>query len=68
MDDKENDKDAGGSDSDGDPRKKKKVNSSYSMGNKEYGPDGVLGDMGRLCNREFPVFAVKAKELVFSKG
>ena len=68
ADDKENDKDNDGSDSDGDPRRKKKVNSSYSMGNKEYGPDGVLGDMGKMCNREFPVFAVKAKELVFSRG
>jgi DNA repair and recombination RAD54-like protein len=69
ADDKENDKDNhAGSDSDDDVRGRKKKNSSYTMGNKEYGADGVLGDMGRLCNREFPVFAVKNKELVFSTG
>jgi DNA repair and recombination RAD54-like protein len=67
ADDKENDGDANGSDSD-DGGKKKKKNSSFSMGNKEFGADGVLGDMGRLCNREFPVFEVKAKEMVFSRG
>lgn len=39
----------------------------YTMGNKEYGADGVLGGMGKMCNRKFPVFEVKPKEQVFTK-
>ena len=37
------------------------------MGNKEYGEDGVLGDMARFCNRKFPVFKPKEKLMVFTK-
>ena len=59
QDDKENDGDAS------DDEKKK--TSRFTMGNKEYGPDGVLGDMGRFCNRKFPTFVVKPKEQIFSK-
>lgn len=59
------DGDANG-DSDGEESEKKK-GKTYSMGNKEYGADGVLGDMGRWCNRKFPVFEVKPKEVLFSK-
>lgn len=59
QDDKENDEDA----SDGE----KKKGSRFTMGNKEYGPDGVLGDMARFCNRKFPKFEVKPKEQIFSK-
>ena len=61
-------KEQGGGDDDGDdadcnPNKKTK----YAMGNKEYGEDGVLGDMARWCNRKFPVFAPKEKTSVFGK-
>ncbi len=59
QDDKENDEDA----SDGE----KKKGSRFTMGNKEYGADGVLGDMARFCNRKFPTFVVKPKEQIFSK-
>lgn len=54
----------GGSDSEDGGKKKGKT---YSMGNKEYGTDGVLGDMGKWCNRKFPVFEVKPKEVLFTK-
>jgi hypothetical protein len=27
----------------------------------------VLGDMGKWCNRKFPVFDVKPKEVLFTK-
>jgi DNA repair and recombination RAD54-like protein len=30
----------------------------FEMGNKVY-ENGVLGDMGKWCNRKFPVYAVK---------
>jgi DNA repair and recombination RAD54-like protein len=59
------DGDANG-DSDGENGGKKK-GKTYSMGNKEYGVDGVLGDMGKWCNRKFPVFDVKPKEVLFTK-
>jgi DNA repair and recombination RAD54-like protein len=39
----------------------------YAMGNKEYDGNGVLGGMGRLCMRKFPVFKVKDKAAVFGK-
>lgn len=65
QEDGEKDGNAGsGSDSDGGSKKKK--GSKYSMGNKEYGEDGVLNGMGALCNRKFPVFEVKEKSQVFS--
>ncbi|KAK4687036.1 DNA repair and recombination protein RAD54 and RAD54-like protein, partial [Tremellales sp. Uapishka_1] len=51
-------------DAEGSPNKKLK----YAMGNKEYGEDGVLGDMAKWCNRKFPVFQVKAKDQVFTKS
>ena len=63
-------KDAGGDnddddgDADGGSSSKK---GKFAMGNKEYGEDGVLGDMGRWCNRKFPVFIVKNKTAVFGK-
>jgi DNA repair and recombination RAD54-like protein len=57
-DDDEDDDDA-----DGNPNKKSK----FAMGNKEYGEDGVLGDMARWCNRKFPVFKPKEKTTVFGK-
>jgi DNA repair and recombination RAD54-like protein len=59
------DGDANGDGSDGEGGKKK--GKTYSMGNKEYGIDGVLGDMGKWCNRKFPVFEVKPKEVIFTK-
>lgn len=59
------DGDANGDGSDGEGAKKK--GKTYSMGNKEYGIDGVLGDMGKWCNRKFPVFEVKPKEVIFTK-
>ncbi|KAJ9107838.1 hypothetical protein QFC19_002744 [Naganishia cerealis] len=59
------DADGAGSDDEGGPKKKGKT---YSMGNKEYGIDGVLGDMGKWCNRKFPVFEVKPKEVIFTKN
>lgn len=39
----------------------------FAMGNKEYGSDGVLGDMAKWCNRKFPVFQPKDKSGVFTK-
>ena len=51
------------SDAEGSTSKKSK----YAMGNKEYGEDGVLGGMGKWCNRKFPVFAPKERTLVFGK-
>lgn len=47
--------------------KEDRPDKKYTMGNKEYGADGVLGGMGKLCNRKFPVFEVKPKEQVFTK-
>ena len=41
--------------------------SKYAMGNKEYGEDGVLGGMGKWCNRKFPVFAPKERDGVFKQ-
>lgn len=58
--DDENDENA---DPDGGPNKKAK----YAMGNKEYGDDGVLGGLGAVCMRKFPVFVVKEKTTVFGK-
>lgn len=52
-------------DGDADGRSSKK--SKFAMGNKEYGEDGVLGDMAKWCNRKFPVFAPKEKTMVFGK-
>ncbi|ORY28461.1 putative DNA recombination and repair protein Rad54B [Naematelia encephala] len=40
----------------------------FAMGNKEYGEDGVLGDMAKWCNRKFPVFAPKDKTVIFGKS
>ncbi|WVO12565.1 hypothetical protein L204_100169 [Cryptococcus depauperatus] len=40
----------------------------FAMGNKEYGSDGVLGDMAKWCNRKFPVFKPKGKNDVFTKS
>ena len=51
------------SDAEGNPAKKGK----FAMGNKEYGEDGVLGDMARWCNRKFPVFKPKERVTVFTK-
>ncbi|WVQ82964.1 hypothetical protein IAT38_005100 [Cryptococcus sp. DSM 104549] len=56
-------KDDDDSDADGKPSKKGK----FAMGNKEYGEDGVLGDMAKWCNRKFPVFKPKEKGGVFTK-
>jgi DNA repair and recombination RAD54-like protein len=56
-------KDDEDSDDDGNVAKKGK----FAMGNKEYGEDGVLGDMARWCNRKFPVFKPKEKTTVFTK-
>lgn len=50
-------------DNEGRPSKKGK----FAMGNKEYGSDGVLGDMAKWCNRKFPVFQPKDKSGVFTK-
>jgi DNA repair and recombination RAD54-like protein len=50
-----------GSDAEARPSKKGR----FAMGNKEYGEDGVLGDMARWCNRKFPVFKPKEKTAVF---
>ena len=47
------------------PGASKKV--KYAMGNKEYGDDGVLGSLGAICMRKFPVFSVKEKTIVFGK-
>lgn len=55
--------DDSGSDAEGNPAKKGK----FAMGNKEYGGDGVLGDMARWCNRKFAVFKPKDKIGVFTK-
>ena len=65
QEDAAGDGDANG-DSDGEDGGKKK-GKTYAMGNKEYGADGVLGDMGKWCNRKFPVFEVKPKEMLFTK-
>ncbi|WWD18483.1 hypothetical protein CI109_102935 [Kwoniella shandongensis] len=54
------------SDSDGDGKPSKK--GKFAMGNKEYGEDGVLGDMAKWCNRKFPVFKPKEKTIVFNKN
>ncbi|KJE03308.1 DNA repair and recombination protein RAD54-like protein [Cryptococcus gattii NT-10] len=51
-------------DNEGRPSKKGK----FAMGNKEYGSDGVLGDMAKWCNRKFPVFQPKDKSGVFTKS
>lgn len=51
------------SDAEGKPSKKGK----FEMGNKQYGEDGVLGDMAKWCNRKFPVFQPKEKTTVFTK-
>ena len=61
-------KDQGGNADDSDedvqnPAKKSK----FAMGNKEYGEDGVLGDMAKWCNRKFPVFKPKEKEATFAR-
>lgn len=64
-------KDAGGdgdendADENTDDHVAKKI--KYAMGNKEYGADGVLGGMGKLCNRKFAVFKPKEKSTVFAK-
>lgn len=64
QEDRENDKTHGdGSGSDDEQPKKK----GFSMGNKEYGADGVLGGMGKWCNRKFPTFEVKDKDSVFKQ-
>lgn len=55
--------DAGDENADGGPSKKTK----YAMGNKEYGDDGVLGGLGAICMRKFPVFAPKERTMVFGK-
>jgi len=60
----ENDPDAVIDDEDGGVKKKIK----FEMGNKVYGEDGVLGGMGKWCNRKFPVFIVKEKTGIFSKS
>lgn len=61
-------KDAGGDgDDDGEAEGNPSKKGKFAMGNKEYGEDGVLGDMARWCNRKFPVFAVKEKGSVFTK-
>jgi DNA repair and recombination RAD54-like protein len=46
---------------------KVKKGKTFEMGNKEYGADGVLGDMAKWCNRKFPVFKVKEKAEIFHK-
>ncbi|WWC70738.1 uncharacterized protein I206_104689 [Kwoniella pini CBS 10737] len=58
----------GGNDSDSDEDGKPSKKGRFAMGNKEYGEDGVLGDMAKWCNRKFPVFAPKEKTLVFTKN
>lgn len=63
--DEENDGDAVIDDNDGEGGGKKK--SKFEMGNKVYGEDGVLGGMGKWCNRKFPVFTVKEKSSIFGK-
>ncbi|EIW66754.1 hypothetical protein TREMEDRAFT_70028 [Tremella mesenterica DSM 1558] len=57
----------GASDGESDTEGKENKKSKYAMGNKEYGEDGVLGGMGKLCNRKFPVFKTKEKTTVFSR-
>ena len=54
-----------GSDSDAEEVSAKK--GKFAMGNKEYGEDGVLGDMAKWCSRKFPVFKPKDKSGVFIK-
>ncbi len=56
-----------GDDSDSDAEAIPSKKGKFAMGNKEYGEDGVLGDMGRWCNRKFPVFKPKEKITVFTK-
>ncbi len=56
-----------GDDSDGDAEGNPSKKGKFAMGNKEYGEDGVLGDMARWCNRKFPVFKPKEKVTVFTK-
>lgn len=46
----------------GSPKKKLR----FEMGNKVY-EDGVLGGMGKWCNRKFPTYSVKDKGTVFAK-
>ncbi|WVQ96659.1 hypothetical protein IAU59_003765 [Kwoniella sp. CBS 9459] len=58
----------GGDDSDSDAEGKPSKKGRFAMGNKEYGEDGVLGDMAKWCNRKFPVFAPKEKTTVFTKS
>ncbi|ODO10107.1 hypothetical protein I350_02335 [Cryptococcus amylolentus CBS 6273] len=66
-------KDQGGGDDDGDgdadgkANKKSKFEGKFAMGNKEYGSDGVLGNMAKWCNRKFPVFEPKEKTVAFTK-
>ena len=48
-----------GKDGDADGGVSKK--SKYAMGNKEYGEDGVLGGMGKWCNRQFPSLRAKGE-------
>lgn len=44
-----------------------KATKKFTMGNKEFGADGVLGGMSALCNRKFQVFDVKPKEETLSR-
>lgn len=56
-----------GDDSDDDDAEGPNKKGKFAMGNKEYGEDGVLGDMAKWCNRKFPVFQPKEKTTVFGK-
>jgi DNA repair and recombination RAD54-like protein len=57
----------GGKDSDSDDEGKVVKKGKFAMGNKEYGEDGVLGDMAKWCNRKFTVFTPKDRTIVFAK-
>lgn len=72
QDDADGDADVDAENGDGGERGKKAKTGTgggggYAMGNKEYDGNGVLGGMGRLCMRKFPVFKVKEKGAVFGK-
>lgn len=60
-------KDAGGDVSGSDAEneepdsKRNKGGKGYAMGNKEYDDNGVLGGMGKLCMKKYPVFALKSR-------
>ena len=57
----------GGSDGESDEEGKENKKSKFEMGNKVYGEDGVLGGMGKWCNRKFDVFKPKERTIVFAK-